>query len=41
MSIIGWTQVSMCLVLWQEVVWDPGMDNKSTENVKCGAMVVM
>lgn len=38
MSIICWTQVSLCLVLWQEVVWDSGMDNEGTKNEKCGAI---
>lgn len=30
--------MSLCLVLWQEVVWDSGMDNEGTKNVKCGAI---
>lgn len=30
----------MCLVLGQERVWDSEMDNKSTMNVTCGAMVL-
>ena len=30
----------MCLVLGQERVWDSEMDNKSTKNVTCGAMVL-
>lgn len=38
--IIHWTQVSLCLDLGQEVVWDAEMDNKGSKNVKCGAIVL-